>query len=236
MLAPASILNLLLAKYTNDTFNIVNNQGSLWRGSGQLISKLETVGIEPIAPIRWQLNLNALLKGKVTISLLMANKPSTISWDGKWSFNIQNIPIPIAIANNFIPKDMLITWRDLRASGNITLVYLKGTSDTQGLSPNLQAQINWQSAAMAVFPLNPIGDYSLDINYENKNGSLQIKTLKGPLAIIGSGKVTANRFIAEIDFEPSAETQNTFIPILQFWGKAIDNGKKYHITLGDLSG
>lgn len=233
--APAGVVGMLISNYTSGTFNIANSKGKLYAGEGELITLLLPAKVPQIvSPLKWELVVSELYRGKIVFNLFAGKQKSTISWQGKWLFNINKLPIPLKLIDYLIPKDMLITWQDLNASGQVLINKLSGELDNFGESAKIKGELQWQNASLAVFPISPIGDYLMAFNINDKNAKIDFKTLNGPLSISGGGEGTINRISLDLVFEPSPDTKLLLTPVLSFWGQPIDD-KKYKITVRDLA-
>lgn len=188
--APASLLDALLARYTEGGLRLQGAEGSLWQGSGVLASRdASGRSLSPWLPLSWEFQAAAL--GRLALA---------------WRFTGSS-PLGEVEAG---PRGLELTDIRLQASADAVLSPIPHPAARAGWQGDLnlsvphwqcgldgrcsgQAHLLWRGARSALFPGRNFGDYEVQLSAEMGRVGYTIHTLSGEVRLDGHGEAEAGR-------------------------------------------
>ena len=181
--APASLIDARLQDASAGRLRLVQTQGTLWSGKGQIEirDRLRRSGVAK--SIAWHVQPAYLLRGQLRcdVELDHAGKyfPVTLSRAGIEVADA-DIDLPAAALGLGVPG-----LASLGLSGDILLHVARisfGADSVHG-----SATLQWRGAGSAFTRVSPLGHYELRLNAEGAALRASLRTLQGPLQLDGSG-------------------------------------------------
>lgn len=180
--APAMLIDIPLQKFSKGRLQLVEAQGTLWSGQGQIEMNdatghntlREQVGV--YATWHWQ--AEGLLHAHLVYQVKLGSDPTpsfpiTLSWSGL-ELNDADIKLPAELLGHSLPKlAALGLTGDLRIQ--VTRLSIR-SGELKG-----DATLAWSAAASTLTPVSPLGDYELYIEGNGPVIHSTLRTLQGPL-------------------------------------------------------
>jgi len=192
--APATLLARMLPAQSGIQLGYLS--GTLWQGTVDKASFLSALGQVQVRDISWELQWSYLLRGELALKLESAEAVGNLIVARSWrSLRIAqaDLALPAAELAQILPA--LIHWEP---EGEVQL-------QTRGfvLQRSSEAVLIWRNAALNLSPLQPLGDYRLNIRNTTGQMELQLDTQQGDLKLAGVGSYTAQ---AGLQFQGTAQT------------------------------
>jgi hypothetical protein len=93
------------------------------------------------------------------------------------------------------------------------------------------AKLEWNHASTLRLPVQPLGDYQIDVQSKEQEIILQISTLRGALAVSGTGRWAAHdRFRFSGALKPDPARQAEFNSLIQLTGGQPDAQGAYRLA------
>ena len=218
--APATLLDAGLQSASDGRLRLAEAQGTLWSGAG-LIEVRDAGGRIGIAKsFVWRFQPQSLLRGYLVcdVALDNATRPLTLtlSFSGI-EFAAADIDLPAMALGLAMPK-----LAPLGLSGEVSLHVERLLIGRKGMQGN--ASLHWRSAASALTPVAPLGDYELRLDSQGTTTHALLSTLKGPLQLNGKGawsNDTPPDFL--VTAQVSRQYQQQLVPLLRLI--AIERGE-----------
>ncbi|MBE9516034.1 MAG: type II secretion system protein N [Proteobacteria bacterium] len=226
--APASILSWAIEKSGIREIGLRNTSGSLWNGSGQLVSLSGKNKAYILTKLDWDISLGNLFLGKLKTYINFSDDAlmgkATVAL-GFGSINIENLKLglPASTISQFYKPAALMS-----PSGNITINSKKLELTRDSISG--KAKLQWHDAGSRLSSVRPLGDYELLItsNKEGSKANIRIKTLAGALNatangawdIAKTGALTLNGHVTPVSNKAELE------PLLRLLGRDMGGGKR----------
>ena len=193
---PAAWMAPILEKQSGGRLTLGDPQGSIWRGSGFIGAA--PGGLDPVTPLlpgrfRWRLSPLALV-GVVDADLsnpdaLTQPVQITGSWS-QWQVSPAAIEMPAqrlvalgAPLNTIVPSGaMRLSW---------TVLLLQRQGQQVDLTGSMQLELS--DIASRLSPINPLGAYRLQMDWQGQQATLALTSIKGPLLLTGKGKLEQGR-------------------------------------------
>lgn len=182
--APASLMDVLLAKATGGRLRLMQTSGTLWHGSGVFVSLApDGRSAQPWLSGNWasELDLSSAsiawrLEEAELIVLRVALDPSGISvsraaFDAPLRALLDSLPSPIARAG----------WR------GVLRIESEGIGCNWRQECRGNAQLTWLDAGVDLLPQQRFGDYEITAEATGQDGRFRIRTLGGDIRIDGQG-------------------------------------------------
>jgi general secretion pathway protein N len=188
---PASSLATLLARASNNQWQLATPSGSIWNGAGMLLARAS-----PNAPWRnvqnlhWQVQPLALLRGRLSVDLQPEQGQLQLN-AGPSGLQANDITLQVpaeAIAPLLPGAFGRYSWHGLLQISGRQFTCNWARTDCQG-----QMEILWRDAAVAEIPGVILGDYQITVLGQGAATQIQLQTLRGPLQLAGNGEFTADR-------------------------------------------
>ncbi|MDO8704130.1 MAG: type II secretion system protein N, partial [Sulfuricaulis sp.] len=183
---PADWLAWGLSRTTKGIVRIDQPTGSVWSGAGKLMVYYPQTTPNDFGQAQWSINPFWLVTGQLQIHVESATKDAKMQGTLRIGRNhvlfsdlslslpaerVGALYSPLALAN---PQGQFsLRARDL----NITASAVEGG-----------AEFLWQNAGSSLSPVNPLGEYKLEMTGQNKTANLKLTTVRGDLDLTGQGK------------------------------------------------
>lgn len=232
--APAVWVSSFLQDQTDGRLVLNDTEGSLWNGSA-LIGVATDKGndLTPLLPGRFEWHLSPiLLLGQ--IELLIEN-PDTLQQPLYVTGNFQHIQIsPNGLT---LPAERLAglgaPLNTVKPQGQMTLSWdALGVTLTDGnVDINGTLKLTMQDIASALSLVRPLGSYVMSFDWRGHEALIDLKTLRGPLLLSGTGTLTHGhlRFSGLAQAEKSQEEK--LVNLLNLLGQRRPGPEKNVISL-----
>jgi len=183
---PASWFAWGLNRYTSGMVRLDPIMGSLWHGSGRLVVYYPPTVPHVLATTEWRVNPLWLFAGSLQTNWRTDVPDARINTtlrlgSGKVTLLDTEVAFPAQSVGTFYPPAALIS-----PQGKVQLQVAKLTIDRDGISGG--GDIQWQDAGSSLTPVQPLGDYRLEIAGAGKTATLKLTTLHGALDLSGQGE------------------------------------------------
>jgi general secretion pathway protein N len=186
-LAPATVLDVALARASAGRFRLVEAQGTVWSGKG-FVEVRDARSRRAVAKrVDWRVIPAPLLRGTLHVELTTVDSPAPITIAATPSrVEISNaaLTLPAAVLALAMPK-----LAAFELTGDIGLQVARLTLTADEVVGTGHAQ--WHAAGSSLTKLSPIGSYALDFEPEGSGLRATLRTLDGPVALQGAGSWSA---------------------------------------------
>lgn len=184
--APATLVDAGLQRISQGKLRLVEAQGTLWSGSGQIEIR-DAGGRTGVAKsFAWRMLPASLLRGhlvcEVELEQATQSFPVTISLSRIELANA-DISLPATALGLGVPK-----LAPLGLSGEL-LLHVASLSIERGQMQG-SAALRWRDAGSVFTPISPLGDYEVNFDGEGATVHLLLRTIQGPLQLDGKGSWT----------------------------------------------
>lgn len=181
--APATLVDVRLARASDGRLRLAEAQGSLWSGAGWIEIR-DAHGRAGVARrLAWRVLPGSLLRARLVaeVELDQAARPFPVT--------ISLSRIEIADAGISVPAAVL-------GLGMPRIAPLRLTGDVRVDIPHLSvgrdrmdgdATLHWRAAGSALAPIAPLGDYEVRFRADGPAVQAVLRTLEGPLQLEGKG-------------------------------------------------
>ena len=223
---PADWLAWGLSRTTKGIVRIDQPSGSIWSGAGKLTVYYPQTTPNDFGQAQWSINPFWLVTGQLQIHVESATKDAKMQGtlrigrnhvlfsDLSLSLPAERVGVlysPLALAN---PQGQF----SLRARElNITASAVEGG-----------AEFLWQNAGSSLSPVNPLGEYKLEMTGQNKTANLKLTTVRGDLDLTGQGKwlILENGLIQFNGTATPRGRTEELEPLLKLLGNSQANGAR----------
>ncbi|MEX2131798.1 MAG: type II secretion system protein N [Pseudohongiellaceae bacterium] len=189
--APATLLDAELHDLTQGKIRLVDAQGSVWSGNGQL--EIRDAGGAAVMnrALSWELDKSRLLLARLSGRFQVYPQPqsSTLSLDfSSLAISDIDLSLPATALALLLPAAKGYGVGGTLSLHGDTLIFRR--TDTEG-----KIRLRWQDASSVLAPIAPLGSYELWLEGVPAPGlfNLSLQTLDGPLQLNGSGSFGINR-------------------------------------------
>ena len=185
--APAGMMQWLLPRLTDNRILLVQPEGGLWHGKARnLLVKTADGGLRSMGGVNWEILLLPLLKlelaAKVEVVDGQNNSSGIIEAGfGKLRLRQMKAALPVSLLSEFMP-----TWQTWRPSGALKLSTDEFIFSQQGVRG--AAELEWRNASLGLSQVNPLGDYRVNIQGDQKVAQIRVSTISGVLHLVGKGE------------------------------------------------
>jgi general secretion pathway protein N len=205
LLAPASLMGLCLRIATDGRVGLAEPAGSFWSGSGY-VTALHEGGD---APIRWRIYPHLVLLGQLKVGVFQgASSEGTITvTPGELRMAGLNLLFPASVLGQ-----VLEPLSRARLGGEFSL-----RSDTLLLSGNEAAgalRATLSNASSGLVASRALGSYEFSAVGADRKVAFEVKTVKGPLNVAGTGIWTWGQnatFTGSMSAEPGKQSEMSAI-------------------------
>lgn len=236
--APAAWLARGLHAATDGHVLLADAQGSVWRGSAQLLltggmSSQDAASLPgrvdwTLSPSFSGMRLGALMRLRMPCC---AAQPVALMLQPGWSQTVMHVP-PTQL---LLPAQWLsglgAPWNTLAPQGQLALSNEAVQMQWSAGRMRLQGQINLDLQAMSsrLSTLSPLGDYRLSLAGGDVP-TLQLQTLQGALQLSGSGQIVGSRIRFNGEASAAPAQLDALSNVLNIIGRR--QGSKSLISLG----
>ncbi|MGC2165983.1 MAG: type II secretion system protein N [Gallionella sp.] len=231
---PAAWLSSMLEMQTGGRLTLGDAQGTLWNGSAYIGAA--PGGNNPVTPLlpgrfTWKISPTIFL-GRVDVELENASalsEPVRISgsWT-QWQISHATLALPAerlaalgAPLNTIQPSgEMRLTWQLLQPA------YENGYLKLIGI---MHLTIN--DLASRLSPVNPLGDYDLEMDWKGSDANVTLKTLRGKMLLDGSGNFRNGRLQFSGTAQAETGQEEKLANLLYLLGQRRNQGDKEIISL-----
>ena len=184
VMAPATLVDGLLAKATGGQVRLAEASGSVWSGAGriQLLDRSRQSGVDK--EIDWHWLPRELLQGRLACEVGLDRSPrhfQIAASRARIDVTDANFRVPAAVLAIVEPR---LAPFGLGGEFDVHIAELKITdADVQAA-----ALIIWRAATSAHTKVSPLGDYELRVEHAGLASSARLRTLGGPLQLDGFGE------------------------------------------------
>jgi general secretion pathway protein N len=222
---PASWFAWGLNRYSGGTVRLDPMDGSLWHGKGKLVIYYPQTMPHDLGNTEWSVNPFWLLTGRIQSrwniessdgraqSILRISASQIHLLETQVTFPAQTISTFYSPASLISPQGQVQLRTDKLAIG-------KGT-----LEGNVE--VLWNGAGSSLTPVQPLGNYRLEITGAGKTAALKLSTSQGALDLTGQGQWQIQTGQLQLTgtatpLERAAELE----PLLKLIGQDQGNGKR----------
>lgn len=231
---PASWMSTLVERQTGGRLTLGDAQGTLWNGSAFIGGAPS--GNDPVTPLlpgRFEWTLSPLvLLGQVNIRLSnpeALTQPASIigSWN-EWQVSPGSMLLPAerlaglgAPLNTIQPAGrMRLEWTPLRITREGNALAVSGTTT-----------LHMDDMSSRLSPIKPLGAYQLIMDWRGSQAALDLKSVRGPLLLNGSGKLVNGRLQFSGRAEAEEGQEDRLANLLNLLGQRRRIGDKDVIAL-----
>jgi general secretion pathway protein N len=184
-IAPATLIDAGLQRIGHSKLRLVEAQGTLWSGSGQIELRDRSGRVGVAKGFAWRILPESLLHGEVVCEVLMESSskgfPVTLSLSGITVANAE-ISLPAAALGLGVPK-----LAALGLTGDVLLHIANLSIESRQMRG--KASLQWRDAGSVFTPISPLGDYELSFEGDGSTVQVLLQTLHGPLQLDGNGSL-----------------------------------------------
>lgn len=231
---PASWGAQILEWQTGGRLTLGEAQGTLWNGSAFIgAAPSQKDPVTPLLPGRFNWKISPLvLFGKVDLQLENADlMEKSVQMRGSWSEWV------LEAGSVRLPADGLAglgaPLNTIGPSGQMRLVWGQMQIQRVERAINLQGQMQLEMNEMAsrMSFIKPLGAYQLLMNWQGQQANVELKTVKGPLLLSGSGSLQHGRLQFAGRAEAEKGKEETLANLLNLLGQRRQEGGKNFIAL-----
>ena len=204
--APATLFEKILTAQPGLTLEHL--AGSLWHGTAEKLSMSTRVGTVQISALQWDMQWRYLFRGDIALKFEMADAVGSLTVArGFGGFRLVQVDLALPAEELAQILPQLGLWQP---GGE---VQFKTEEFVLAATAPSAALLIWRNATLNLSPLQPLGDYRLQLRKET-NGTInaQLQTLAGKLQLAGAGAYSKQ---AGLQFNGSASARRTDISELQ---------------------
>lgn len=185
--APAGVMEWMLARLTNDRILLVQPEGGLWHGKARnLMVKTDDGRLRSMGSVNWKILFLPLLKLELALRVEVVDEQDNSSGIiaagfGKLRLRQMKATLPVSLLSEFMP-----TWQTWRPNGALNLRTEEFTISQQGVRG--AAELEWRNASLGMSQVNPLGDYRVNIQSDQKIAQISVSTISGVLHLVGKGE------------------------------------------------
>lgn len=225
---PATWIDAALQRASQGSLAMAGTKGTFWRGEGSLQALLPSGEAVTLVPLSWTIAPGELLALKLHIHARSArdNKPVLNATLGLGETYIQEakLDLPAALLGVLSP-----TLRAAALSGQLALQVNELRFDPGHAAGKAQAY--WKAAGSSLSRVRPLGNYLLDLNGQDNGLDFRLTTLRGPLALTGSGGWRPGKSPdIRVTAIPEESARQELAPLLRMLGRETRPGT-YQLTI-----
>lgn len=185
--APASMMEWMLPRLTNNRILLAQPEGGLWHGKARnLMVKMADGGLKSMGSVNWEILFLPLLRMELTAKVeVVDGQNNSIGFIaagfGKLRLRQMKATLPLSLLAEFMP-----TWQTWRPNGALKLNTADFTLSQQGVRG--VAELEWRNASLGLSQVNPLGDYRVNVQGDQKIAQISVSTISGVLHLVGKGE------------------------------------------------
>jgi general secretion pathway protein N len=181
--APATLIDAGLQRISHGKMHLVETQGTLWSGSGQIEIRDSGRRTGVAKNVVWHILPETLLRGHLVCEVLpeLATKPFSVTISLS-RIELANVDLSLPATAMEFGEPRL---ESLGLTGEILLHITNLSIDHKQVQGN--ATLQWRDAGSVLTPISPLGDYELNLDGETDMVHVMLRTIHGPLQLEGKG-------------------------------------------------
>lgn len=183
--APATLIDTGLQRISHGKLRLVEAQGTLWSGSGQIEIR-DSGGRTGVArSFAWRMLPESLLRGHLVCEVRMeqATKPFPVTISlSRIELANADISLPATALGLGVPR-----LAPLGLTGELLLHVASLSIERKQMQGKVTLQ--WRDAGSVFTSVSPLGDYELSLDAEGASNHIVLRTLQGPLQLDGKGSL-----------------------------------------------
>lgn len=222
--APATLVNIPLKYFGQHSLQLTEAQGTLWSGRGR-VDVSDANGQHALSEqVTWHWQPESLLRLRFVYYIQLdpgSPRPFlvTLSWSGI-EVGSTELDLPARLLGQSSPR-----LAALGLTGDVHLQVRQLFITRRGIKGS--ASLQWRSAASALTPVAPLGDYELILEKAGPDVQATLRTLQGPLQLNGKGSWSdsadpSSHFLATAHIAPAF--QQKLAPFLRLIGVERQDG------------
>jgi hypothetical protein len=188
-IAPATLIDAGLQRIAHGKLRLVEVQGTLWSGSGQIEIRDRGGRAGVAKSVAWRIMPESLLRGNIVceVQLEPSSKgiPVMLSLSGITLANA-DISLPAAALGLGVPQ-----LAALGLTGDVLLHIASLSIEPRQMRG--RGTLQWREAGSVFTPTSPLGDYELSFDGDSATVQVLLQTLHGPLQLDGKGSLASGR-------------------------------------------
>jgi general secretion pathway protein N len=178
--APASLMDVGLARASGGQLRLAEASGSVWQGGGMLYYQGEREAL-PSSRLAWRFEPRALRSGELAWQVDSPGRQGRVAL-GVRGVRLEqlSLELPAEVIAEAAPA-----WHGAGLGGVLAL-QLESWRWQRGQFEG-QLQLDWDGASANVSTVRPFGRYRLSVSGTGKGVGLNLATLAGPLTLQGDG-------------------------------------------------
>ncbi len=229
-LAPAALMNTWAMRLTDGRLMLAGASGTLWHGTATPALQLKDAPPLRLGSVVWEVSLRSLWRGRLILRVrdegVPQQEPSEIYF-GLSQVELRNVHLDVPAAAMGGLNPLL---QAMRLEGRLTVsassLVLRRNGEVTGA-----ADATWQRAGAALSPVNPFGNYRLDLNGAGDTLKISLASLSGDLQLNGQGTWHAGTLAFQVNASASAARKDAFAEMLHHLGPETSSGV-FSFTLG----
>jgi len=188
VLAPASLVTVLLERATAGKLSMAQTEGTLWRGEGVLLLAHDNKFL-PLGHYAWRISPVANLSQIAVAVETGADKPTQLlisPWGNEVEVSQGRASLPAQLLSVFAPQ--LLPYR-LSGELALTTEYFQITPDSHSGTVTL----DWKQATSGLTDIAPLGDYRILLQGAGADMKVSLVTVAGKLQLAGNGQIQVGR-------------------------------------------
>lgn len=217
---PASLAGWALSQTSGGKWSLVQQDGTVWQGSGQLAYQSQPGEWLPASRVAWSFQPAALFKMKLAWQLQADGSQGRV-WLAPGRFGAQALALSLplqALVSDSSP------WQRAGLSGTVRLQLselVRRNGQWQG-----EATLRCIGISAKISPVKPLGDYVLNANAAGEGFALMLSSGDGPLKLSGSGQWQAGTGLKLAgEAEAGAQQAQALQPVLLLLGREVTPGR-----------
>jgi general secretion pathway protein N len=185
--APAGMMEWMLPRLTHDRVLLVQPEGGFWHGKARnLMVKTADGGLRSMGSVNWEILFLPLLKLELAVRVELADGQNNsrgiiAAGFGKLHLRQMRATLPASLLSEFMP-----TWQTWRPNGALKFNTDEFAISQQGVRG--VAALEWRNASLGLSQVNPLGDYRVKIQGDQKIAQISVSTISGMLHLVGKGE------------------------------------------------
>ncbi|MFY9259479.1 MAG: type II secretion system protein N [Gallionella sp.] len=219
---PAHWAAVALAKFSHQRLQLIAPVGTLWQGTSRALQ----VDANRLKDFAWTLNAGCALWATVCADVTWAGDSHAKLRLTRQALRLQDaqITLPVAGLAAVFPTAAEYEW-----GGEAMIQTSALTWQFEGGLLG-KSRVEWRDARTIKLPVQPLGDYLVDITGTKQGIVLQLRTLRGALEVNGTGRWAAHdhfRFSGSV--KPDPARQSEFGALLSLTGNQPDALGQYRV-------
>jgi general secretion pathway protein N len=220
---PAAWVGAQLQAALPGRIEVSNAQGTLWRGQAR-VSFAPSRNRVSLDAVEWSFAPSRLFAGEIAFDTRARGGGLQAAAQLAQSFNgwrVRGLRAEGDAAGLAIVVPIVTAWRP---AGPIAIsspeIAIRGREARGSLD------LEWRDASTALSDVRPLGSYSATWKADSGPGKIEVKTLRGPLRVSGTGTASASGFAFSGEARGEADAAKQLEPLLDLMGPRRPDGAR----------